>query len=124
MKQIPGFTKGDTGKWKATPYSNCCLTIQCDGFREDKKGGYIAEIKWERAVGGISAEDEANAKLIAAAPELFQMVIGLKKCIKRLSQDNLSQIERDTEAQWEGEAHELLTRINPNYYHNANKVTA
>ena len=52
--------------------------------------------------------------------ELFQMVRDLKDCIKRLSQDNLSQIERDKEAQWEGEAHELLTRINPNYYKNAN----
>ena len=53
--------------------------------------------------------------------ELFQMVRDLKDCIKRLSQDNLSQIERDKEAQWEGEAHELLTRINPNYYKNANE---
>lgn len=53
--------------------------------------------------------------------ELFQMVRDLKDCINRLSQDNLSQIERDKEAQWEGEAHELLTRINPNYYKNANE---
>lgn len=61
-----------------------------------------------------------NATLMASAPELFQMVLDLKNCIKRLTQDNLSQYERDTEAQWEGEAHELLTRINPGYYKNAN----
>lgn len=68
-------------------------------------------------------ESEANAKLIAAAPELLQMVYDLKQCVKRLSQDGLSQHERDTESQWEGEAHELLRRINPDYYDNANKIT-
>lgn len=69
---------------------------------------------------GITPEMEANAKLIAAAPELLEMVYNLKQCIKRLTADNLSQYDRDTEAQWEGEAHELLTRINPDYYNNAN----
>jgi len=54
--------------------------------------------------------------------ELFQMVKDLKSCIKRLAQDGISQFERDTEAQWEGEAHELLSRINPNYYRNANEA--
>ena len=70
----------------------------------------------------------ANAALIASAPqlkkeneELFEMVRQLKNCINRLSQDGLTQHERDTEAQWEGEAHELLARINPNYYRNANQ---
>jgi hypothetical protein len=66
-------------------------------------------------------EAEANANLIAAAPELLQMVYDLKECVKRLSQDNLSQYDRDTEAQQEGEANELLIRINPNYYKNANE---
>ena len=118
------YTKGSTGKWDVFPYSNCCMTIQCKGFREDKRGAYIAEIKWERAAGGLNDEDQANAKLIAAAPELFQMVRDLKDCIKRLTQDNLSQFERDAEAQWEGEAFELITRINPNYYRNANEMPA
>jgi len=68
-----------------------------------------------------SLQAEANAKLIAAAPEMFEMIRKLKDCIKRLSQDDLSQFDRDTEAQWEGEAHELLTRINPGYYKNANE---
>lgn len=124
MKQVKMFTQGKTGKWKVVPYSNCCLTIQCEGFREDNKGGYIGEIKWERAAGGINAEDTANAELIAASPELFQMVRDLKDCIRRLTSDEaLTQYDKDTEAQWEGEAHELLTRINPNYYKNANELT-
>ena len=69
----------------------------------------------------ITPEIEANANLIAAAPELLQMVYDLKQCIKRLTQDDLTQYERDTEAQWEGEAHALLTRINPDWYSNANE---
>lgn len=60
-------------------------------------------------------------KIEAENKELFQMVFNLKNCIHRLSQDGLSQFDRDAEAQWEGEAHELLTRINPNYYKNANE---
>lgn len=66
---------------------------------------------------------KANAQLIAAAPELLQMVYDLKQCIKRLTQDGLSQFDRDTEAQWIGEAHELLNNVNPDYYSNANKNT-
>lgn len=71
----------------------------------------------------ITPEIEANANLIAAAPELLQMVYDLKQCIKRLTQDGLSQFDRDTEAQWIGEAHELLNNVNPDYYSNANKNT-
>ncbi len=124
MEQTTQPTKGTTEKWHTEKYSDCCLTIQCDGFREDKRGGYIAEIQWNRAAGGINEEDAANAALIAAAPELFQMVKDLKACIKRLTSDEpLSQYNKDTEAQWEGEAHELLTRINRNYYKNANELT-
>jgi len=69
------------------------------------------------------AERQANAQLIAHAPELLQMVYDLKECIKRLTQDDVPQYERDKEAQWEGEAHELLVRINPDYYANANEVS-
>lgn len=60
-----------------------------------------------------SYQAEANARLLAAAPELLQMVYDLKLSIKRLTQDDLSQYDRDTEAQWIGEAHELLTKIIP-----------
>jgi len=68
-----------------------------------------------------SEEQEANQKLFAAAPELFQMVNNLKNCIGRLCHDRVSQEDRDKEAQWIGEAHELLHQINPNYYKNANQ---
>lgn len=73
-----GFTKGD---WKIVPISDCCLTVQVDGFREDKKGGYIAEIKWERAAGGIGKEDEANARLIAAAPAMYEALKSVLSCM-------------------------------------------
>jgi hypothetical protein len=63
---------------------------------------------------------EANAKLIAAAPELLQMVFDLKNCIAKLCHDRVSQFDRDHEANWIGEAHELLSKINPDYYQNAN----
>jgi len=66
-------------------------------------------------------DEQIQHNFILYNRELFQMVKDLKDCINRLSQDNLSQLERDNEAQWEGEAHELLTRINPNYYKNANE---
>lgn len=94
-----------------------------DNYRKDNRCGQIAIIKgWDGdKTTTLSTEDEANAQLIAHAPELLQMVYDLKKCIKELSQDNVSQFDRDTLAQWEGEAHELLTRINPDWYDNANK---
>ncbi len=66
-------------------------------------------------------DEQIQHNFILYNRELFQMVRDLKDCIKRLSQDNLSQFERDNEAQWEGDAHELLSRINPNYYKNANE---
>ena len=90
-------------------------------------GKMIADVKELSKKGQRKAtdfeEEGANAHLIAHAPELLQMVYDLKQCIQRLTQDNLSQSERDTEAQWEGEAHELLLKINPDYYSNANVAT-
>jgi hypothetical protein len=62
-------------------------------------------------------EETANMNLIAAAPELLKMVYDLKNCIKRLTSDELTQFDKDLEAEWIGEAHELLYRINPNYKH-------
>jgi hypothetical protein len=53
--------------------------------------------------------------------ELFNMVKDLKNCIARLTSEKLEQSEIDLEAYWIGEAHELLSEINPNYYTNANK---
>ena len=66
-------------------------------------------------------EEGANVHLIAHAPELLQMVWQLKNCIGRLTEDTeMSQFDKDREAQWIGEAHELLYKINPGYYRNAN----
>lgn len=51
-------------------------------------------------------------------PELIQMVIDLQHCIERLCEDRVTQFDRDREAQWIGEAHELLFKINPEYCQN------
>ena len=52
-----------------------------------------------------------NAKLCSKSPELLQMVNDLKSCIERLAKDDVSQFERDLEANWIGEANELITEI-------------
>lgn len=83
--------------------------------RTDTNAGYICEIGKGMELTKLTEQDEANARLIAAAPDLLQMVNDLKNCIKRLTEDNLTQENRDKEAQWIGEAHELLLKINPNY---------
>lgn len=68
------------------------------------------------------APEQVQHNLVLFNRELFKMVIDLKNCIKRLTSDDaLTQYDKDTEAQWEGEAHELLSRIDPNYYKNANE---
>ena len=53
--------------------------------------------------------------------DLFDMVKDLKDCINRLTSEKLDQFDIDKEAYWIGEACELLNKINPNYYNNANK---
>ena len=116
--------KHTPGKWEICNQTETQIFIastQRGARTEQGKGSYICQIKQEREHYGINEQDEANARLITHAPELLQMVYDLKQCIKRLTQDDLTQFDRDTEAQWEGEAHELLTRINPDWYDNANK---
>lgn len=114
-------TKHTAGQWvKGTN------TAKRDWMQIFCNGKMIAEVKELSKKGQRKAtdfeEEGANCHLIAHAPELLQMVYDLKNCIKRLTSDTeLSQFDKDTEAQWEGEAHELLTRINPNYYKNANE---
>ena len=44
--------------------------------------------------------------------ELINMVRSLKNCIIRLTQDNVTQEQRDLEAYWIGEANELLLTVN------------
>lgn len=111
-------TKHTAGKWIFRKYIDNSICI-----RKGQKGIVIAELTTQAQSMGIDEnEAEANAKLIAAAPELLQMVFSLKECIERLTSDDyLTQYDKDTEAQWIGEAHELLTAINPDYYNNANK---
>jgi hypothetical protein len=114
-------TKHTPGQWvKGTNTSKRdWMQIRCNGK-------IIADVKELSKKGerkAIDLEEEgANAQLIMYAPELLQMVYDLKKCIERLTNDNLElhQEDKDKEAQWIGEAHELLHAINPDYYTNAN----
>lgn len=57
-----------------------------------------------------------TAKLLIKAQDdnkdLLQMVKDLKNCVSRLCSDNATQYLRDAEAEWIGEAHELLNRLN------------
>jgi hypothetical protein len=98
------------GEWKAIGLE----------IRHKNRGLILANVYSHLPINQSREEAEANAQLIAHAPELLQMVYNLKQCIKRLIEDDITQEERDKEAQWEGEAHELLYKINPNYYYNAN----
>jgi len=115
-------TKHTPGQWvKGTnTASKDWMRIYCNG----KEIAQVKELskKGERKATDFDQEG-ANCHLIAMAPELLQMVYDLKQCIKRLSQDGLTQDQRDFEAQWEGEAHDLLLRVNPDYYTNANQLT-
>jgi len=97
-----------------------------DWMKIYSEGKLIAEVKELSKKGERKATDfeqeGANAQLIMYAPELLQMVKDLKDCIKRLTSDEeMSQFDMDAEAQWIGDAHELLYKINPDYYRNANQ---
>lgn len=114
-------TKHTTGQWIAKDVHDSTRVFEI----KSDTGKNIATI-WQynngtKAIDGY--EQQANAQLIAHAPELLQMVYDLKQAVKKLSQDDLTQFDRDREAQIEGEAHELLTKINPDYYSNTNKNT-
>lgn len=113
-------TKHTAGPWEIHGH-NIEGKILIGKKGEKYNTGKIVTIGWN-CCGKDSEEWKANAKLIAAAPELLQMVNELKNSVKRLTEDNLSQEDRDKEAQWIGEAHELLYKINPDYYTNANEV--
>lgn len=115
-------TKHTAGQWvKGTN------TAKRDWMQIRCEGKIIAQVKELSKKGERKAKDleeeGANAQLIMYAPDLLQMVYDLKNCIKRLTDDaEMSQFDRDAEAQWIGEAHELLQAVNPDYYNNANKV--
>jgi hypothetical protein len=106
-------TQHTQGEWYINPYRDRNdMTV-----RNGKNGFVIAEVTKQGLTHfiGNEAEAEANLKLIAAAPELLQMVNDLKNCIQRLTSDYLTQWQRDLEAEWLGNAHELLHNINPDY---------
>ena len=113
-------TKHTQGQWiKGTN------TAKRDWMKIYAQGKLIAEVKELSKKGERKATDVeqegANAHLIMYAPELLQMVKSLKDCIKRLTSDEeMSQFDMDAEAEWIGDAHELLYKINPDYYQNAN----
>ena len=115
-------TKHTQGQWvKGTN------TAKRDWMQIRCNGKIIAEIKELSKKGERKAKDfeeeGANAQLIMYAPELLQMVYNLKKCIERLTSDDLElhKEDKDKESQYVAEAHELLYVINPDYYTNANK---
>lgn len=101
------------GRWRAVAQMPEGYTI------ENEKGQVIAFTQCDEGYSDNNPitknEEVANAELIAAAPELLRMVYDLKECIKRLTADGISQFDRDREASWIGEAHALLSKINPDY---------
>lgn len=107
-------TKHTPGEWHTSK------TINDFSIYSDKETSKDIALVFQYSRSIPEEEAKANAELIAAAPELLQMVYDLKQAVKRLSQDDLTQFDRDREAQIEGEAHELLYKINPDYYNNAN----
>lgn len=114
-------TNHTTGEWTQGTNTNSEEWMKI--FCNNKVVAVINTInkKGQRQQGDFE-EENANTKLIAASPQLMQMVYDLKNCIKRLTEDGISQEDRDKEAQWIGEAHELLYKINNDYYNNANTL--
>lgn len=56
--------------------------------------------------------DKYTGERTTEQDELISMVHQLKNCIERLTQDEVTQEQRDLEAYWIGEANELLTTVN------------
>ncbi len=111
--------------WAIGTTGNFFIPADIHEVRIMRNGNRVCSMPLVRGDSDSIESAQANAAFIVTAcnnyEALFQMVRDLKNCVQRLTQDNVSQYDRDTEAQWEGEAHELLTRINPNYYKNANE---
>ena len=60
----------------------------------------------------IKPLEEYTGERITEQDKLINMVRLLKNCIIRLTQDDVTQEQRDLEAYWIGEANELLTTVN------------
>lgn len=64
--------------------------------------------------------NEANAKLISSAPELLETLHGTMKALSRM----IDKHDPDSiEAEWIGNAHEVLHKATGGYYKNANEKT-
>lgn len=77
---------------------------------KQKKEGFIIQTNTNTIATtlGTSVEDEANARLIAAAPELLDTLKGTAKALKRA----LERFDPDnTDYEWIGEAHEIIYKI-------------
>lgn len=65
----------------------------------------------------ITEEVEANAQLIAIAPDLLEMLHGTMKALNRMIEKH----DPDSiEAEWVGNAHEVIHKATKGYYNNAN----
>jgi len=121
-------TKHTQGQWKVSPLMGQIEAFYYSSINKqptDAENAFyhttktICKIETRPLQNTLTEEQQANAVLIAAAPSLMQMVFDLMKCVKRLTEDGLTKEQRDKEAQWLGEAHELLHSINPDYYSNS-----
>lgn len=68
--------KGTKGKWGLHPHASACVCLK-DGRIIANCGGYRNSVEFERT----DAENEANARLIAAAPELLNACIEALKYV-------------------------------------------
>jgi len=69
-------TKHTPGEWEICAKTETQIFIASakSGARtEQGKGSYICQIKQEREHHGLNEQDEANAKIILAAPDLLEV---------------------------------------------------
>ena len=81
------FTKGSWGVTKTPEYHEPkCSRIE---IHSDKQDGWICKVQTD----GVIGQDEgfANAKLIAAAPEMFEALIFCKSVIEQSGMFELSE---------------------------------
>lgn len=96
-------TKHTKGKWYICHKTETQIFIAAtdDAARiVERKGSYICEIKQAMAHHGINKHDQANAKLIAAAPDLLEaltaMIDGKERDFSKLSEKALAAIKKAT----------------------------
>lgn len=65
---MSAFTKGP---WRLSKTQNG-FELCVDGVSGEGRGGWFVELHMDSSTPEIAAEDEANAHLIAAAPDLYE----------------------------------------------------